>query len=68
MIETQTKASLRLRAGRIEDAEGCGSICYEAFKAIADQHNFPPEFPSAEVAQGLIAALLARGDVYSVVG
>jgi predicted N-acetyltransferase YhbS len=67
VIETQTKAGLRLRAGRIEDAERCGSICYEAFKAIADQHNFPPDFPSAEVAQGLIAALLSRGGVYSVV-
>jgi GNAT superfamily N-acetyltransferase len=67
VIETQPKASLRLRAGRIEDAEMCGSICYEAFKAIADQHNFPPDFPSAEVAQGLISALLSRGDVYSVV-
>jgi GNAT superfamily N-acetyltransferase len=67
VIETQPEASLRLRAGRIEDAERCGSICYEAFKAIADQHNFPPDFPSAEVAQGLISALLSRGDVYSVV-
>jgi GNAT superfamily N-acetyltransferase len=67
VIETQPEASLRLRAGRIEDAERCGSICYEAFKAIADQHNFPPDFPSAEVAQGLTSALLSRGDVYSVV-
>ena len=58
---------LTLRAGRLEDADACGSICYEAFKAIADQHNFPPDFPSPEVSSGLITSLLSRGDIYSVV-
>jgi GNAT superfamily N-acetyltransferase len=67
MIETQKTAGLVLRAGRIEDAERGGTILYEAFKAIADEHNFPPDFPSAEVAQGLVSSLLSRGDVYSVV-
>ena len=67
MSETQT-AGLTLRTGRSEDAETCGSICYEAFKAIADQHNFPPDFPSSEVSGGLITSLLARGgEIYSVV-
>jgi N-acetylglutamate synthase-like GNAT family acetyltransferase len=42
-------------------------ICYEAFTAIAEQHRFPPDFPSAEVAIGLLSALLARPDIYSVV-
>ena len=67
MSETQVAAGLRLRAGTVEDAETLGLICYEAFKAIADQHNFPPDFPSPEVAVGLMASLLPRGDVYSVV-
>src|ERR671910_2068411 len=58
---------LMLRAGRSEDAERCGSICYEAFKAIADEHNFPPDFPSPEVSGGLLTALLSRGDIYRVV-
>ncbi len=66
MIETQA-GELTLRAGRIEDAEALGSICYEAFKDIAGRHNFPHDFPSAEVAEGLIASLLSRADVYSVV-
>jgi GNAT superfamily N-acetyltransferase len=66
LSETQA-AGLRLRAGRFEDAETCGSICYRAFKAIADQHNFPPDFPSPEIAVGLVASLLSRGDIYSVV-
>ena len=66
MSETQT-AGLTLRAGRSEDAERCGSICYEAFKAIADQHNFSPDFPSPEVSGGLMTSLLSRGDIYKVV-
>jgi GNAT superfamily N-acetyltransferase len=58
---------LMLRAGRSEDAETCGLICYEAFKAIADEHNFPPDFPSPEVSGGLLTSLLSRGDIYRVV-
>ncbi len=57
---------LRLRVGEPEDAETCGSICYEAFKVIAEEHNFPPDH-SPEMARGLMSSLLSRGDVYSVV-
>ncbi len=56
-----------LRTGRLADAEVGGMICYEAFKTISGQHNFPPDFPSAEVACGLFSSLLSRPDVYSVV-
>lgn len=56
-----------LRAGRTEDAAACGVICYEAFKAIAEKHNFPPDFPSKEVATGLITSLLSNPDVRSTV-
>ena len=56
-----------LRAGRPDDAETCGSICYEAFKAIANQHNFPHDFPAPEVAVGLLSQLFSRSDIYSVV-
>jgi hypothetical protein len=56
-----------LRQGRAEDAQRSGLICYEAFKAIAEQHHFPPDFPSAEVPIGLLSSLLARPDIYSVV-
>jgi GNAT superfamily N-acetyltransferase len=67
MSETQVVAGLTLRAGALEDAERCGLICYEAFKGIADQHNFPPDFPAPEIAVGLVSSLLARADIYSVV-
>lgn len=56
-----------LRSGNAEDAQHCGAICYEAFKTIAEQHNFPPDFPSPEVATALLAGLLAHPGFYAVV-
>jgi len=56
------------RPGTVADAQACGRIGYEAFKAIAEQHRFPPDFPSADNAIGLYAMILARSDVYSIVG
>jgi hypothetical protein len=41
---------LTLRPGTPADAERCGTICYEAFKAIADRHHFPSDFPSPQAA------------------
>jgi hypothetical protein len=51
--------NITLRPSRPEDAQRGGLICYEAFKAIAEQHHFPPDFPSAEVTIGLLSSLLA---------
>ena len=59
--------NVTLRPGNAADAERCGEICYNAFKAVADQHNFPPDFPSQEVTRGLLARLLANPGFYSVV-
>lgn len=59
--------NVTLRPGTAADAERCGEICYNAFKAVAEQHNFPPDFPSQEVARGLLARLLANPGFYSVV-
>jgi len=59
--------SVILRPGTPEDAEACGGICFEAFKSIAAEHNFPWPFPSAEVATGLMMRALAHPQVYSVV-
>jgi predicted N-acetyltransferase YhbS len=56
-----------LRPGRSEDANTCGAICYEAFKAIASQHNFPPDFPSRQVAVELLSMLLSHPGFYAVV-
>jgi GNAT superfamily N-acetyltransferase len=56
-----------LRPGTPQDAEVCGTICYNAFKTIAEKHGFPADFPAPEAAIGLMSWVLSRGDVYSVV-
>jgi predicted N-acetyltransferase YhbS len=59
--------SIVIRPGTSADAATCGTICYEAFRAISTAHNFPPDFPSPEVASGVLAMLLAHPGFYSVV-
>jgi predicted N-acetyltransferase YhbS len=59
--------SIVLRPGTPVDAAVCGPICFEAFKAIDDEHNFPWDFPSAEVATGLLTMMLSNPGFYSVV-
>jgi predicted N-acetyltransferase YhbS len=58
---------LKLRRGAPADAAECAPICFEAFKSIAERHNFPPDFPSPDVASGLMALLLAHPNFYSIV-
>jgi GNAT superfamily N-acetyltransferase len=58
---------IKIRPVTQEDAASCGTICYEAFKAIANQHNFPPDFPSAEVAIGVLSKLIAHPGFYGAV-
>jgi predicted N-acetyltransferase YhbS len=67
MSSTVEPKDLKLRPGRIDDATACGTICYQAFKTIAEAHNFPPDFPSVDVAVGVISSLLSRPGFYSVV-
>ena len=59
--------TLEIRRGKIEDAKECGRICYEAFKSIAEQHNFTPDFPSVEIAQAVVGTLLSHPGFYTVV-
>jgi predicted N-acetyltransferase YhbS len=56
-----------LRPGQPADANSCGVICYEAFKAIAGQHNFPSDFPNPETAIGLMNFILSNNVAYSLI-
>jgi predicted N-acetyltransferase YhbS len=56
-----------LRPGTLEDANACGVIVFKAFKAIASQHNFPCDIPSAEVATGLVTRMLSNPGFYPLV-
>jgi GNAT superfamily N-acetyltransferase len=56
-----------LRTARPEDSETCGRICYDAFKAINDQHGFPPDFPIPELAVGVLSMLIGHPGHHVVV-
>ncbi|WP_424100355.1 GNAT family N-acetyltransferase [Moorena producens] len=60
-------SSVILRGGRPEDALPCGTILYQAFRAIAEQHGLVPDFPSAEFGADMLTEILANPAVYSVV-
>jgi predicted N-acetyltransferase YhbS len=45
------------------DAEACGRILYEAFCGIADCHNFPHDFSSAEAAAQMAQMTINSSDV-----
>jgi len=50
-----------------EDAPVCGRICYDAFTRISTAHAFPPDFPSAEVAAGVLSMMFNHPGFYCVV-
>ena len=59
--------SVSLRRGRAADATTLGEICYSAFKAIAEAHNFPPDFPRPDAAAALLAGLIRHDGFFDVV-
>jgi GNAT superfamily N-acetyltransferase len=59
--------TVHLRPASPEDARPAGAICYEAFKTIAEQHGFPPDFPTPDVAIELITYMLSRSDIHGVI-
>ena len=58
---------LELRRGTPADASECGQVCFEAFKAIADRHAFPRDFPSPEAASSVLSFLLSHPKFHSTV-
>ena len=59
--------ALTVRPIQVGDVPAAGRICYEAFAAIANEHNFPPDFPDVDVATGLVGRLITHPGVYGVV-
>src|SRR6202047_4712622 len=58
---------IAVRKARPEDAPTCGRICYEAFTTISTDHAFPPDFPSVEVATGVLSMMFSHPGFYCVV-
>lgn len=59
--------SVTLRPATPADIETCGRICYDAFTAISAKHNFPPDFPSPDIATGFLQWLFQHQRFYCVV-
>lgn len=56
-----------IRKATQQDIADCGRICYDAFAAINDAHNFPRELPEREQALGVITAMFSSPGFYCVV-
>jgi ribosomal protein S18 acetylase RimI-like enzyme len=62
------KHDIKLRPASPRDVDALSSICFDAFAGISGRHGFPPDFPSVDVARGLMQHMLGQADhVYSVV-
>lgn len=59
--------AITLRAPNQADAVAAGVICHNAFKTIAEKHAFPPDFPSPEVAIGLMEHAISAPEVFGVI-
>ena len=56
-----------VRRARPEDAPVCGRICYQAFTKISTEHGFPRDFPSVDVATGVLSMMFSHPSFYCVV-
>jgi GNAT superfamily N-acetyltransferase len=59
--------SITIRRAEAADAAKCGAILYSTFQKVADQHNFPRDFPSVEAATDVVSMLLANPGFYGIV-
>ena len=46
-----------IRRATTADAEVCGRICFEAFGALAEKHNFPNDFPAPEIPAHILSTM-----------
>jgi GNAT superfamily N-acetyltransferase len=58
---------LSIRRATAADAEACGRICFEAFSRVSAEHNFPPDIPALETAQGILSMMFAHRGFFCVV-
>lgn len=56
-----------LRSPTPDDAAECGRICHDAFLDISSKHAFPADFPSPEMAAGLMAQIIGHPGFWGVV-
>jgi len=70
MIATSARATDQpavIRRAQPKDIDPCGVICYDAFTTLNNHHNFPPDFPSPDVAKHVISMMFSHPGFYCVV-
>lgn len=64
----ETAADVQIRRARAEDAALCGTICWNAFNTVADQHNAPREMPpDPQAAIDLLTTMFTNPGFHCVV-
>jgi GNAT superfamily N-acetyltransferase len=59
--------SLVIRRATAADIDSCANICYQAFATINAEHNFPPDFPSSDVARHVLSSMFVHPRFFCVV-
>jgi GNAT superfamily N-acetyltransferase len=67
MSPAQISAEAVIRPAVADDVAACSVICYSAFNTINQQHNFPPDLPSPEVAGHILTWMFTHPGFYCVV-
>jgi GNAT superfamily N-acetyltransferase len=58
---------IAIRPATDKDANACGRICYEGFRAVNQRHGFPLIFPSVDVATQRVGGFIRHPSVFGVV-
>jgi predicted N-acetyltransferase YhbS len=66
-IGTHSETDVRIRPATSADVGECGRVIYEAFRGIAEEHRFPPDFPTPEHAIQLADMFIGHPDIFGVV-
>ena len=67
MPSNSSENQVVIRRATAADAEVCGPICYEAFKAISARHGFPCDLPSAGAGTGVMSMMFLHPGFFCVV-
>jgi hypothetical protein len=66
-MATKTQPEVTIRVATQDDSMACGEICYAAFSTLSAKHGYPCDFPSPEVAVGILSMLFSSAGFYCVV-
>ena len=58
---------IAIRRAADQDANACGRICYEGFRAVNERFGFPLTFPSLEVATQRVGGFIRHPSIFGIV-